>query len=352
MPGPGRQPEYDTWAPDADFGRTVRITEYDRGEGDDELTRQSTCLMHELATHDADEPVIRAAAVAAVRQLDPGTATPQQIADAIFREAQRRVTYEDDDTLNTPSADIAGTIFDQTLISPAALLSMPRPRGNCVDFSMLVHALCRLFGLPCAYKTIAADPNSEDYSHVYAVAQIAPGNFYPLDASNAPGPGLEFDLPKGKKSKLWPNPIDLSSPPIRQRRLAGLTGYIDATGNYQDGTNPDPTYGGTVAPPDYVQGPANVFIATPPPAGGWTSILSTIANDASAIAAPLVRQASIQAPYYIAGANGAQILYDPSTGKTANAGSAAQRTPAVISQNLLIGAGVAAALLIAMSGKR
>jgi hypothetical protein len=137
----------------------------------------------------------------------------------------------------------------------------------------------------------------------------------------------------------------------RRDQRARLAGYLDAGGNYQDGTNPDPTYGGTVLPGDPIT-------AQPPPStsdsSGWTKIFTTITNDAAAIAAPLIRQSSIQAPYYIAGANGAQILYDPSTGKTANAGSAAQRTPAVVSQNILIaaGLGIAALLAFSVSGKR
>jgi len=31
-----------------------------------------------------------------------------------------------------------------------------------------------------------------------------------------------------------------------------LAGYLDVEGNYQTGTNPDPTYGGTVTAPDYL----------------------------------------------------------------------------------------------------
>jgi hypothetical protein len=31
-----------------------------------------------------------------------------------------------------------------------------------------------------------------------------------------------------------------------------LAGYLDTSGNYQSGTNPDPTYGGTVTAPDYL----------------------------------------------------------------------------------------------------
>jgi hypothetical protein len=31
-----------------------------------------------------------------------------------------------------------------------------------------------------------------------------------------------------------------------------LAGYLDNSGNYQSGTNPDPTYGGTVTAPDYL----------------------------------------------------------------------------------------------------
>jgi hypothetical protein len=322
-------PAADRWSPNPDFGgRFVRVLEYDRpvSGGDDDYTRQAVMAMHHLATRDAHSHAVRECAVAAARQFE-GHTTAQELADAIFDHVQQLVAYEYEDQMQTPFTDMARIIYDQTLIAPSALLQMPKPRTDCVGFSMLVASMCRLFGIPTAYKTIAAEPGSEAFSHVYVIAQLAPGRFYALDASNAPGPGFEFDLPTGKKSKVWPNPADLLEGPFMIHDQRSRLGELSEDGvPIYDGANPSGDGG-----------------------SGWTDLVQTIVDDASKIAAPLIRQDSIKAPYYIAGANGAQILYDPSTGKTANAGAASQRTPAVISQNLLIGAGVLAAVLVALS---
>jgi hypothetical protein len=50
-----------------------------------------------------------------------------------------------------------------------------------------------------------------------------------------------------------------------------LAGYLDASGNYQDGTNPDPTYGGTVTAGD-------PLTATVPAAVTGTNILSSFSS--------------------------------------------------------------------------
>jgi hypothetical protein len=55
---------------------------------------------------------------------------------------------------------------------------------------------------------------------------------------------------RNRNAQQCPCSTNKRKPP---RRLAG---YLDSSGNYQDGTNPDPTYGGTIpaadiAPPAY-----------------------------------------------------------------------------------------------------
>lgn len=355
------QAAVDHWVPDPDFGgRRVHIREWNRptGESDDEVTGQTIGLMHQLAYQDARNPAITDAAAAAV-DLSPGPRTPRSLTDAFFGYAKATVTYTHETDMQTPFSDLLRYQYDQTLITPAALIAMPRPAGDCVDFAMLVAAMCHAYGIPAAFKTIAADAkHPEVYSHVYVVAQLAPGIFYALDASNGPAPGAEFNLPRGRKARIWPNPYDLTRNPemlyqsaqparrpqllsnFRRRRAAARLGDVS-----EDGV---PIYDGLP--------PGNPTTYEQPSGGsGWTKILTTVVDDATRIAAPLIRQANIKAPYYIEGANGAQILYDPSTGKTANAGAASQRTPAVISQNLLIGGAVLAAVFVAISastGKR
>lgn len=343
----------DRWVSDPDFGgRTVHVLEYDRpASGRDEaLTLQAITLMQQLANRDVHSPAVRAAAIAVIGDVGDH-ATPKEIADSIFRFVKLRVTYEHEADMRTPFADFAHYLYDQTLIAPSALLAMPCPEGDCVDFSMLTASLCTLFRLPTAYKTIAADPQSAAYSHVYVVVQLAPGRFYPLDTSNGPEPGAEFMLPAGKKSKLWPNPADLQRRPMIHKRYRSRLGddSTDSGDSYDifDNTpapasvpydiyNGTPTLGAPTpiyVPPSSPSPGASTFpvaqnspgatsgaaLVTPPSTSPWAVIGTAIANDASALAAPLLRQATTKAPYYITGANGAQVLYDPSTGKTINA---------------------------------
>jgi hypothetical protein len=60
-------------------------------------------------------------------------------------------------------------------------------------------------------------------------------------------------------SSRWRNGAALKRPcpcQLRARSRARLAGYLDANGNFQDGPNPDPSYGATLtSPPDAVLGP-------------------------------------------------------------------------------------------------
>jgi hypothetical protein len=345
-----QRPDVDHWTADPDFRGAVHIQEFDRPEGDQSLTRQAIALMHALANRDQHHPRIHAAALQIARQL-PDHPRPQRIADTVFYFVKRAMRYQHEDEMHTPFNDFADFLYDQTLIEPAAILSMPDPRGDCVDFSMLCSALLQVFHIPAAYRTIAANPASPDYSHVYVVAQLAPGRFYALDTSNGPAPGMEFALPKGKRKATWPNPADLRRPAEMIRTRARL-GATDDEGNWIPDPAPAPDQ---IAPGTYAGGYTDQYAPlaptpTPPAAsGGWTKLLTTLTNDASAIAAPLIRQSTIQAPYYITGANGQQILYDPSTGKVANATAASSALGGASGSLLMLIGG--ALLLFAMTEK-
>lgn len=363
------RPAAERIAADPDFGgQLVSVAEFDRPSGnDDAITAQSIAWMFRLSNSDKSSKPVRDAAIAVIGECGYARSA-KEIADAIFRWVKRRVHYEHEDAMHTPFTDFARFQVDQTLIAPAALLRMPQPEGDCVDFSMLTAALCRLFGMRTAYKTIAADPDSNDYSHVYVVIELQPGAYYPLDTSNGPAPGTEFNLPRGKKSRLWWNPerpVMVNRRPSRRTRgmsprmamqLQGL-GYLDDEGNYV----PDPTDTSGIDdssldtlplvssdPNSILAASAGVPDASSSPSSStnpFTTIATTVVNDASQALAPLIRQSTIKAPYYITGANGAQILYDPSTGQVVNApGGIAGGN---LNTLLLWGIGIGAALMLA-----
>lgn len=319
---------------DPEYGRPVRVREFERPMMSDEVeTGQTIAYMEELACFDAGERHVIDAANQALS--DAGidqTADPFRKACAIFWWLKRHIRY-----VPTPATS---ALVDQTLIAPSALLQMPDPHGDCPQFSMLAAAMCRICCVPCFFKTIAADPKYPTiYSHVYNAVEVA-GSLMPFDSSNGPEPGAEYAI--ACKSKVWPRTIPdhckaKGKPMLRPTRQA--SGFRNAAlrGALGDASGYDPStdYSVLVAPtvPDLStaqidagyqsnlateQAAANATIASLAPSLGPASsgsgFLSTLANDLTSIARPLVNSAAAK-PYYITGPNGQQVLYNPATGQ-------------------------------------
>ncbi len=204
-----QQPAETRTAYDPDFGRRVQVLEFDRPEpGTDEaITAQSITLMQVLDDRDSESPAIIKAAWECAALL-PARPTIEQISDAVYTWAKAHIKYVHEADMYSPVSHGDRFNYDQTLIAPATLLSMPQPQGDCPDFSMVVASILDVFGIPNYYKTIAADPRYPGlYSHVYMVVDTSRGHhpqaWYPEDASNAPLAGVEFARPF--KAKVWPN---------------------------------------------------------------------------------------------------------------------------------------------------
>ena len=59
----------------------------------------------------------------------------------------------------------------QLLISPASLLGMPEPQGDCAVYSTLVACLLIAANVPCWFRVTANDAEQpEVWGHVYVVA--------------------------------------------------------------------------------------------------------------------------------------------------------------------------------------
>jgi hypothetical protein len=364
-----------------EFGRAVRIAEFDRPmSSDDEETAQTVTYMDELAARDARDPAVIDAAREALDDAGIDETAPDIAkAQAVYWWLKRTVRY-----VNTPGTS---PLVDQTLITPCAVLAMPEPIGDCPQFSMLAAAMFRVLCIRCLYVTIAAEPLFPDqWSHIYNTVEVYPGKWLPFDSSNGPAPGAEYAQPF--KRRVWPQltPGKCStskegpqlmmrsqsaapSAGMRNRTLRGALGDLtcDQDGNcYEDGTNVtggltlseiqaaatqgDCAYGANAAG-DCLSAPINTPSNSPSPGNSATisfpggtgsapsssspfGFLTTLTNDLAQIAAPAVKAATGQ-PYLITNAQGQQVLYNPATGAIAQA--SATLSPSV----LLIGLGVA-----------
>lgn len=309
------------------------MAEFDRPmQSDDVETAQTIAYMEELSSFDAGERSVVDATHRALEEsgLDM-TASPIEKAKAIFWWLKRTIRY-----VPTPATS---PLVDQTLIAPSAMLGMKDPEGDCPQFSMLADAMFRNCCVTCLYKTIAAAPEFPTiFSHVYNVVEIAPGTWMPFDSSNGPAPGAEFAAPT--KKRVWPRTVPdgcrakkgnllmmRSGAAAPGRRNGKLRGALGSNGDY-GGETSDP------APMPNVDPAGGLFTTGP---SFWT----TLANDITAIAAPIVRTATMPKPYYVTNAQGQQVLYNPATGVPAVSGSVS------ISPTLIIGGVLIAALLLA-----
>lgn len=332
---------------DPSYGCAIRVREFERPMLSDEVeTSQTIAYMEELAAFDAGEKNVIAKAHEALRDAGIGIeADCFRKACAIFWWLKRHIRYAP-----TPATS---ALVDQTLIAPSALVAMPDPEGDCAQFSMLAMAMCRICCVPCSFKTIAADPAyPRIYSHVYNVIELGPGDVMVFDSSNGPEPGAEYAI--RMKERVWARTIPDQCRPkgkpqmLRSRQMntrwRGLRGSLggapicDDSGNCEDSDTGealdpftfaplgtagmvDPTIAGnqlslTASQTAPVILPSGFSISTAAPSS--PSLLTTLANDFTSLATPLVKSA-VQKPYYITNAQGQQVLYNPATGQVVSA---------------------------------
>lgn len=340
---------------------------------DDIETGQTIDYMDALAAKDSGDPAVLAATCEALDQAGLTEASPAfEKACAVFWWLKRHIRY-----VPTPGTS---PLVDQTLISPTAVLAMPEAIGDCPQFSMLAAAMFRVLCMDSRFVTIAAEEMFPgQWSHVYNTVEIYPGQFMPFDSSNGPEPGAEFARPTRRKiwARIAPGKcagkekgrdmIKQSRPPssMRNRRLrTALTGRLgdidcDDAGNCVDtdtGLSTTPTeatdssnivvYPDQTASTSVVEGPYSVGSSSAPTSSstGIASTLSTLFNDATAVAAPVVK-AAVSQPYYITNAQGQQVLYNPATGTTV--GSSLATSLGAVSPVVWIGAGLVLILLLA-----
>jgi hypothetical protein len=145
---------------------------------DEAFTAQTIARMSEYAAAAAGSPLVRQAAFSAAEGQDSQAGQ----AGAVWKWIRDRVRFRtDEETARPIAADPENT---EVLIPPAHLLRMARPAGDCDDFPS------------ASFRTVAADPASDRYSHVYVIAHTAEGRLA-LDCSHGRFPGWEV-RPSGK----------------------------------------------------------------------------------------------------------------------------------------------------------
>jgi hypothetical protein len=207
------------------FGRGARLQSIARPKSDESATADTVALMAQFIAADATAPQIQAATAEAVAGI-PAEQLERRIA-AVHRWIRSHIEFKEDSETAGPLSGLGFTPAEtEVLIRPADILKMPKPAGDCDDFTMLAGAMLTALEIPVALVTIAADPAAPDvYSHVYLLAHT-PSGAIAVDASHGREPGW-FAQPAGK-AKIWEVPLIV---PHR----GGMGVYIDWNALIQTG---------------------------------------------------------------------------------------------------------------------
>jgi hypothetical protein len=345
------------------FGQPVAVDEYARPMQSDEIeTAQTVAIMNELAAADAPHRLVVNAVECALAEagITMGASALEK-ACAVYWWLKNHVEMIPTEGTNP--------LVDQTLIPPASLLAMDHPQGDCPQFSMLASAMLRVSCVASHFKTIAADEDFPDlFSHVYNVVETGPGQFLPFDSSHGPAPGAEYAQqfkarvwrtpqqyrckeygpgPRGNANMLRPasrHRIPTNRNTVLRRGLQGAGefnhlymtlngGRMGDNGDYLDiysAAGVDPTYVGTQDETVTYGGDSTTPLSalvnnglapsaaagTAGTGGNGYSLAASLAADATALASPIVRAATAQAPYYTTNpATGQSQLFNPATGQ-------------------------------------
>ena len=138
----------------------------------DRSTVETIQQMIALARSSASDPLITSIVNELLLSL-PKNPSHKELARAIYYFVKRKVTFVEDEEILAKQLGYTD-LAHELLISPTVLLRMPRPMGDCDDFSMLVASLLCAAQIPVRFVAIAVDPNEQfRFSHVYTRAYLA-----------------------------------------------------------------------------------------------------------------------------------------------------------------------------------
>ena len=166
-------------------------------DGKTEVTIGRMC---EHIRKSADDDQVKAAANWAHESFGGGSSDPAMKAWAVFWFCKHYVRFVVDEApmfrLNEPNQQ-------DLLYSPAVLIRMQDPAGDCDDFTMMGAALLKALGVPFVIVTIAAGPDDpQRWSHVFLMAMLSTGPL-PIDASHGSGPGWMVPASHTYRWQCW-----------------------------------------------------------------------------------------------------------------------------------------------------
>jgi len=337
----------------------------------DTATAQTISRMCELIAESCDDPLMQRVAQEAVRSFGRPD-DPRAIAWGVWWAVKHMMGFVQD----SPALARMFGPHDalELLISPAAMIRCRKMEGDCDDFTMMACAMLRCCGVPFEILTVAANPNTPDYSHVFPRAVMPDGTRITMDVSHGKYPGWEVPKNRQFRVQAWD---ESGNPMIENRARAtwdGLHGYeaqgyfglgcdcsqLDDSGNCLDpescSTPAIPT-----APPPLVTSPTttqndlctiNPSLCTQLQTGVAPSTASPVAQTLASLAATWSKIAgqAINPSTTICNSAGVCTTGPANAASTVAAASAIGGIP---TSYLLLGGGLALGLILLMSaGKR
>jgi transglutaminase-like putative cysteine protease len=145
-----------------------------------------------LARSSASTPLISSIINSLLVSL-PSHPSKRDLARAIWWWVKKHVTFCNDEEILANELGYEKDPMQELLIPPATLLAMPKPMGDCDDFSILTASLLKCAQIPCWFVSIAVDEETpERFSHVFVKCYLEDERqFMTMDVSHGGIPGWE-----------------------------------------------------------------------------------------------------------------------------------------------------------------
>ncbi len=188
-----------------DFGSMVNYEFEQVPDDPDTQVRLAVQKVVGFILEDASSPIIQRNAALAAQGGDPIQGVWDQVKPFI------KFKQDADIAADLQTSDKRKWNVIESFIRPVdqAMLIQKMGQGveDCDGFVLYAACLLTALGVPCSLATVAAEPDSRDFSHIYVVA-YPQGKRIPMDTSHGPQPGWECP---NIRIKEWPVSISTLS---------------------------------------------------------------------------------------------------------------------------------------------